>query len=250
MQSGHRSCVEVSLLAQRSVVRFLVWMVFVMLGFGHERRRALRSQRRATRRRQGRRATLAVTAVVVAVFSTSGLAGGASGGGPSVSAATAKPAATSGGQVYSLIPKDARAYVAPPAHVYPLPSVAEYGDGLGAGRGHEGQDMFAAAGTPELAVADAVVLEAGYDDGGSGNTVSIYDPVANRTYNYFHMLEQPMVSVGEHVKAGQQLGKLGCTGSCWGDHLHFEERIGRGTWGPVEDPRPLLDRLASRTTAG
>jgi murein DD-endopeptidase MepM/ murein hydrolase activator NlpD len=125
--------------------------------------------------------------------------------------------------------------------------VAEYGDGLGAGRGHEGQDMFAPAGTPELAVADAIVLEAGYDDGGSGNTVSIYDPAANRTYNYFHMLETPMVSAGDHVTAGQQLGKLGCTGSCWGDHLHFEQRVGRGTWGPVEDPRPLLDRLASLT---
>jgi murein DD-endopeptidase MepM/ murein hydrolase activator NlpD len=53
-----------------------------------------------------------------------------------------------------------------------------------------------------------------------------------------------MVSAGEHVTAGQQLGKLGCTGSCWGDHLHFEERAGRGTWGPVLDPRPLLDQLA------
>ena len=236
-------------MAQRSVVRFLVWVVFMMLGFGHEHRHAARHRRRAARRRQIRRATLAVTAVIVAVLSTSGLAGGASGSGdgPSVSTAKAKPAATEGDQVYSLIPKDARAYVAPPDHVYPLPSVAEYGDGLGAGRGHEGQDMFAPAGTPELAVADAIVLEAGYDGGGSGNTVSIYDPVANRTYNYFHMLEQPMVRAGEHVHAGQQLGKLGCTGSCWGDHLHFEERIGRGTWGPVEDPRPLLDRLAALT---
>jgi murein DD-endopeptidase MepM/ murein hydrolase activator NlpD len=190
---------------------------------------------------------LAVTAIVVAVLSTSGLAGGASGGGPSVSRATAKPVATHGNEVLSLIPADARAYLDPPTHVYPLPFVAEYGDGLGAGRGHEGQDMFAPAGTPELAVADAIVLEAGYDDGGSGNTVSIYDPAANRTYNYFHMLETPMVSAGDHVTAGQQLGKLGCTGSCWGDHLHFEQRVGRGTWGPVEDPRPLLDRLASLT---
>ena len=219
-------------MAQPSVVGFL------MFGLGHERRRA-------ARRRRARRATLAATAIVVALLSTSGLAGGASGGGPSVSGATAKPVATDGNEVLSLIPPDARAYLDPPTHVYPLPFVAEYGDGLGAGRGHEGQDMFAPAGTPELAVADAIVLEAGYDDGGSGNTVSIYEPAANRTYNYFHMLETPMVSAGDHVTAGQQLGKLGCTGSCWGDHLHFEERVGRGTWGPVEDPRPLLDRLAS-----
>jgi murein DD-endopeptidase MepM/ murein hydrolase activator NlpD len=200
---------------------------------------------------RARRATLAATAIVVALLSTSGLAGGASGGGPSVSGATAKPVATHGNEVLSLIPPDARAYLDPPTHVYPLPFVAEYGDGLGAGRGHEGQDLLAPAGTPELAVSDAVVITADYEDGGSGNTVSIYDPVANRTYNYFHMLEQPMVSVGEQVHAGQQLGKLGCTGSCWGDHLHFEERVGRGTWeATVLDPDPLLHRLQRGLTAG
>ena len=131
-----------------------------------------------------------------------------------------------------------------PAHAFPILAWPEYGDGLGAGRGHEGQDMFAAAGTPELAVADAVVIEAGYD-GGSGNDASIYDPAADRTYNYFHMLEPAMVSVGEHVPAGQQLGKLGCTGSCWGDHLHFEERAGRGHLGGGARPNAAADRLAS-----
>ncbi len=184
-----------------------------------------------------------MTAIVVAVLSSGGLAGGASSS-PAVSAARAKPVATHGNEVISLIPEDARAYLDPPTQVFPLPVAPEYGDGLGAGRGHEGQDMFSPAGTPELAVSDAVVIETGYD-GGSGNYASIYDSAADRTYNYFHMLEPAMVSAGEHVTAGQQLGKLGCTGSCWGDHLHFEERTGRGTWGPVLDPRPLLDRLAS-----
>lgn len=220
-------------MAQPSLVGFL------MFGLGHERRRA-------ARRRRVRRATLAVTAIVVAVLSSGGLAGGASGGGSSVSAARAEPVATRGNEVISLLPEDARAFVNPPTHVFPLPVAPEYGDGIGAGRGHEGQDMFAPAGTPELAVSDAVVIEAGYD-GGSGNYASIYDPVADRTYNYFHMIEPAMVSAGEQVAAGQQLGKLGCTGSCWGDHLHFEERAGRGTWGPVLDPRPLLEQLASLT---
>jgi murein DD-endopeptidase MepM/ murein hydrolase activator NlpD len=230
MQDGHPASVEVARLAQSSVVGFL------MFGLGHERRRL-------ARRRKVRRASLAATAVVVAVLSSGGLAGGASGG-PAVSAAQAKPVATHGNEVISLIPEDARTYLAPPTHAFPLPVAPEYGDGLGAGRGHEGQDMFAPAGTPELAVSDAVVIDAGYE-GGSGNYASIYDPAADRTYNYFHMLEPAMVSAGEHVIAGQQLGKLGCTGSCWGDHLHFEERIGRDTWGPVMDPRPLLDQLAS-----
>jgi murein DD-endopeptidase MepM/ murein hydrolase activator NlpD len=129
---------------------------------------------------------------------------------------------------------------------FPLPTAPSYGDGLGAGRGHEGQDLFAPAGTPELAIANAVVLEAtgGYN-GGRGNYVSIYDPAADRTYNYFHMLDAPLVAPGERVHAGARLGRLGCSGSCWGDHLHFEVRRGRDPYGPVLDPLPLLRQLES-----
>jgi murein DD-endopeptidase MepM/ murein hydrolase activator NlpD len=132
-----------------------------------------------------------------------------------------------------------------PVAVFPLRAAPEYGDGLGAGRGHEGVDLFAPAGTPEVAVADGVVLEAAAgDNGGRGNYVSLYDPAAGRTYNYLHMLERPLVSPGEHVDAGQKLGELGCSGSCWGDHLHFELRAGRDPYGPVLDPLPFLQRLA------
>ena len=131
-----------------------------------------------------------------------------------------------------------------PRHAFPMRAVPEYGDGLDAGRGHEGQDMFAPAGTPLVAVANAVVIETG-SDGGAGNYVSIYDAAAKRTYNYFHMLAPAIVSAGERVRAGQKLGELGCTGSCWGDHLHFEVRVGRGTWGSVLDPMPTLRRLSA-----
>jgi murein DD-endopeptidase MepM/ murein hydrolase activator NlpD len=131
-----------------------------------------------------------------------------------------------------------------PTAVFPLPIDPEFGDGLGAGRGHEGQDLLAPAGTPELALRDAIVIEAGTgDNGGRGNYVSLYSEAADRTYNYFHMLEAPLVGPGDRVRAGQKLGLLGCTGSCWGDHLHFEVRQGRDPYGPVLDPRPLLDRL-------
>ena len=124
----------------------------------------------------------------------------------------------------------------------PLAANPEIGDGIGAGRSHEGVDLFAPIGTDLLAIADAVVLETG-SDGGRGNYVSIYSPSLGDTYNYLHMNEPAAVAAGEKVTAGQLLGHLGCTGSCYGAHLHFEVRDGRDTYGQVMDPVPLLGYL-------
>jgi murein DD-endopeptidase MepM/ murein hydrolase activator NlpD len=107
------------------------------------------------------------------------------------------------------------------------------------GHMHSGQDMFAPAGTPEVAATDGVVAEAG-SDGGQGNYVYLYDPERDRTYVYMHMIAPAAVQDGETVRAGQRLGGLGCTGSCWGDHLHFEIREGRGMTGEPIDPMPYL----------
>jgi murein DD-endopeptidase MepM/ murein hydrolase activator NlpD len=107
------------------------------------------------------------------------------------------------------------------------------------GHTHAGQDMFAPAGTPEIAPTDAVVLETGAD-GGQGNYVYLYDQKRDRTYVYMHMIAPAIVKAGEHVHAGQKLGGLGCTGSCWGDHLHFEVHDGKGFEAPARDPLPLL----------
>jgi murein DD-endopeptidase MepM/ murein hydrolase activator NlpD len=132
----------------------------------------------------------------------------------------------------------------------PLEVMPHYGDGPGAGRGHEGQDLFAPAGTGEVAIVDAVVTDTGSGyQGGRGNYVSIYSAETDRTYNYFHMLSAPEVRVGQQVHAGQELGELGCTGSCWGPHLHFEMRRGNDEYGPIEDPRPLLERLHLASSA-
>ncbi len=127
----------------------------------------------------------------------------------------------------------------------PVVGKVDYGtaeNGFGAARSghtHAGHDMFAPAGTPEIAVTDAVVLETGAD-GGQGNYVYLYDAKRDRTYVYMHMIEPPNVQEGEKVKAGEKLGGLGCTGSCWGDHLHFEIRKGKGYEATALDPLPLL----------
>jgi murein DD-endopeptidase MepM/ murein hydrolase activator NlpD len=132
----------------------------------------------------------------------------------------------------------------------PLVGPVDYGtaeNAFGAPRSghiHAGQDMFAPPGTPEVAVTDAVVAETG-SDGGQGNYVYLYDPKLDRTYVYMHMIEPAKVKTGERVHAGQLLGGVGCTGSCWGDHLHFEVRDGRGYTGEARDPMPLLRQWRS-----
>lgn len=109
------------------------------------------------------------------------------------------------------------------------------------GHTHAGQDMMAASGTPLVAVDDAVVAETG-SDGGQGNYIHLYDRRHGVTYVYMHMLEPAKAAAGEPVEAGESLGSVGCTGSCWGDHLHFEIRDGRGFEGEATDPLPELKR--------
>ena len=133
------------------------------------------------------------------------------------------------------------------AHVHPVAGRVTYGEAaarFGDDRGdhvHEGQDVFAPVGTPVVAVADGVVLEAGGGDA-RGNYVAIYEPRARRTYVYLHMQSAALVKPGHRVRAGQPVGRLGCTGSCFGPHLHFEVRLGRGSQGRAVDPLPLLRR--------
>jgi len=127
----------------------------------------------------------------------------------------------------------------------PVVGPVDYGSseaGFGAARSghtHAGQDMFAEPGTPVVAPVDSTVIEAG-SDGGQGNYVHLYDAGAKRTYVYMHLIEPASVRTGERVSAGTALGGVGCTGSCWGDHLHFEVRNGRGWEAEAEDPLPLL----------
>jgi len=119
---------------------------------------------------------------------------------------------------------------------------ATYGSAR-SGHVHEGQDVFARTGAPLAAVSDGVVAETG-NDGGRGNYVAIHDPGAGRTYVYLHMAGPSLVEQGQRVRAGRRVGAVGCTGSCFGDHLHFEIRRGRGTTGQSLDPLPDLERWA------
>ena len=133
-----------------------------------------------------------------------------------------------------------------------FPIVGKYDIGEGAarfgasrgGRPHEGQDLFARAGTPLIAVRDGVVVEAASEtsstSGGRGNYIGIYSPLDKRTYVYLHMIHPSPLHRGDRVEAGQQIGGVGCTGSCYGVHLHFEIRLGNDLEAKPIDPLPII----------
>ncbi|MDP9188714.1 MAG: M23 family metallopeptidase, partial [Actinomycetota bacterium] len=125
-------------------------------------------------------------------------------------------------------------------------SDAKFGAPRG-GRRHEGQDVFAKPGTPLVAVRDGVVVDGGAENGryagGRGNYVVIYSRLDDRSYVYLHMLKPALMQKGASVEVGQPLGQVGCTGSCFGPHLHFEVRVGSAGFRSETkaiDPLPFL----------
>lgn len=89
------------------------------------------------------------------------------------------------------------------------------------GSNHGGTDIFAERGTPVLAVRGGTVTSAGYSDIG-GYNVSLKLDNGLVAY-YAHLDQPPMVSRGQRVEVGQQIGVVGDTGNAkgTGPHLHF-----------------------------
>lgn len=84
---------------------------------------------------------------------------------------------------------------------------------------HRGVDFSGPRGSDILSVADGVVQFAGYSNG-YGNVVEI-DHGNGYMTRYAHN-EENLVSVGDRVKSGQVIAKMGSTGRSTGTHLHFE----------------------------
>ncbi|MDX6512633.1 MAG: hypothetical protein QOE36_2137 [Gaiellaceae bacterium] len=90
------------------------------------------------------------------------------------------------------------------------------------GRMHEGIDIGVGYGTPIHAAASGTVIYCGWE-GGYGNLVVI-DHGGGLATAYGHQ-SSIAASCGQHVSQGQVIGYVGCTGHCFGPHLHFEVRI-------------------------
>ena len=101
---------------------------------------------------------------------------------------------------------------------------------------HNGIDFAAPRGSPVLACADGTVVKA-MKHKEYGNMIVINHHNGYMTL-YAHN-EKLLVKVGDKVKAGQPIAKVGSTGRSTGPHLHFE--IHRG--GKRVDPAPYLAML-------
>lgn len=107
-------------------------------------------------------------------------------------------------------------------HIFPVRGKHSWGDGLGAGRGHQGQDLPAKCGTKLVAARGGTVQTSAYQAGGAGYYVVIDGVGTDTDYAYLHMAGRPLVAAGETVKTGQPIGRVGSTGHSTGCHLHFE----------------------------
>jgi murein DD-endopeptidase MepM/ murein hydrolase activator NlpD len=98
---------------------------------------------------------------------------------------------------------------------------------------HTGVDMRGDSGDPVRATATGTVTTAGVN-GGYGKMVEI-DHGNELSTRYGH-LSAIDVSVGQSVRIGQIIGKIGSTGRSTGPHLHYETRVD----GEAVDPQKYL----------
>ena len=94
--------------------------------------------------------------------------------------------------------------------------------GMRWGRLHAGVDIAVPAGTPIRSADSGRVVLMGWV-GGYGNYTCIQHTGSLSTC-YAHQ-SSFATSNGASVSQGQVIGSVGCTGHCFGDHLHFETRL-------------------------
>jgi murein DD-endopeptidase MepM/ murein hydrolase activator NlpD len=120
----------------------------------------------------------------------------------------------------------------------PLPGAGftdDYGRPRPGGRTHQGIDMHAPSGIPELAIVSGNVT---YGDGGGGGMGAYIAGDDGNRYVYFHLSQY--MGPPRHVTPGEVIGRVGATGDATGPHLHFEIHPGGG---PAVDPYPTLARI-------
>jgi len=113
------------------------------------------------------------------------------------------------------------------SHVFPVRgrhdfggAGADFGSGR-AGHSHQGQDVFAACGTPLAAARGGKVQFRGYH-AAAGHYIVIDGDGTDLDYAYMHLTSRSPFAKGDTVATGQRIGSVGDSGNARGCHLHFE----------------------------
>lgn len=119
---------------------------------------------------------------------------------------------------------------APTNDVYSVGYMGDY-NGLEGHGSHPGIDIRVPTGTPVVSVMNGIVTEVGNNAGGFGKFVVVRHPHVPDPSNpkstttlfsaYAHLSAQ-LVSVGDVVDKGQEIGFSGRTGNVSGPHLHYQ----------------------------
>lgn len=123
--------------------------------------------------------------------------------------------------------------------IFPVRARHTYGDGIGAGRGHQGVDLLANCGKKVVAAEPGRVRLVKYQSA-AGNYVVVKGP--GRDEVYMHLAQPSKLSRGDRLQAGDLIGRVGQTGRATACHLHFEmwSKPGWYRGGSVLDPLPYL----------
>ncbi|MBK0421375.1 M23 family metallopeptidase [Leucobacter sp. CSA2] len=106
---------------------------------------------------------------------------------------------------------------------------------------HDAQDFAASEGTPIYAIADGKALEAGPANDGCGFGLKLEHEIDGHTVTsrYCHMQDSShQIKVGDTIKMGDPVGRVGATGMAFGAHLHFAIRVDD----KPADPMPFLSK--------
>jgi murein DD-endopeptidase MepM/ murein hydrolase activator NlpD len=147
------------------------------------------------------------------------------------------------------LPPKIHAHLTNHGFVFPVWGPVSFSDDFGFPRAdtiwHHGNDIFAAKGTPLLAVTDGTLHQVGWNTLG-GQRLWLEADDGTVSFYYAHLdAFAPIAHDGAHVKAGDVIGFMGDSGDAAGTpyHLHFEvhptalESLG---YDGVIDPYPLL----------
>ena len=112
-------------------------------------------------------------------------------------------------------------------HIFPIRGRHDYGSSgsrFGSGRSghsHQGQDMFARCGT-KLVAARAGRVKFNQYHSAAGYYIVVDGYKSKYDYVYMHLQERSPFRVGDRVKTGQMIGRVGDSGNAQGCHLHYE----------------------------